>query len=67
MQLSTPVVPRLRRLELITECFLNIIPHAAQAVRPGRLKSSVFSADVDSEEPWDIFRKAAALEDVGEV
>lgn len=40
--------------------------HAAQAVRPGRLKSSVFSADVDSEEPLDIFKKAAALVDGGE-
>ena len=54
MQLSTPVVPRLCRLAyaLAIEFQNHIVPHAAQAVRPGRLRSSVFSADVDSEEPW---------------
>jgi hypothetical protein len=35
---------------LIANIDSNTVPHAAQAVRPGRLKSSVFSVVVDSEE-----------------
>jgi hypothetical protein len=63
MQLSTPVGSEtMPLLELIADIRRIAIPHAAQAVRPGRLKSSVFSAVVDSEEPLGVYLgKAAAL------